>query len=964
MAAFPEQLIDLICEISPGADLTADPSTWTFTPLGNDTILGVPRLMNTPITHQHGTAVGASSSQTMSATIQCLNLDGYLTPELPTSPWWPYVDAGTPIRLRMRTRSDLVDTFTRTAVINSWGIATSGETWTPASGATAFSTTGTTGLINFVAANATRNIRSTRTDPDVDIVYDTAVPAVATGAALVVGPQVRSTGTGLYRLWLRTEFSLAGAIVLRAAAYYNNATVSTSVAAATVAALTYAANTVIRTRVQVIGNAIRMRAWLASGAEPSTWHLDYTQTSNNVTGYNTAATAADLISIRADVVSTNTNTLPLAFTFDNVTIAQPYRNRVEGYIADVKPTFEPQSGGTTWSTVTVDIGGIGTRLEKNQSPSFSPMRRSVQTSFPPPIAYWHGEDDEGSTSAASAFPGLSPLLVTGPAVFAFAKGVPADQYQSRFGTKPMVSVAAGAKLSGAVPATAVQTEWAVSLVAEFYVPGVLPAITELRVAEWRTGGTFARWALIGTTTGYKVRAYNDVAGTSTDVATSGTAFQGQQTYTVESAQNGANIDVQLRLNDNLAASGSIAGTLANATWIDINPDLANVTASVTPAGLTFIVGHVRVVDDTAVRDLPFYSDPDTGNIVFAGDAWYQESVHRRLSRLSDEERVPFRWIGNPQGKQITVLNTQQDGSYSDLMKQGVESESGGLLYEDAYGYTHLPRAMRYNQPVALTIDMATYRRSDDTDQGAVLVPQLDSRATNYWTVTRALGSSGTAAAPAAYRQRRGTIAEEVTVDVLYDADLHDHASWRTHLSVDAAGANYPSVLLDLAANPGLVDSWLSCTIGSRVQRTNQPVIAGIGTIDQVIVGISETFSPTSWQATLTCTPGDVWDVAVYDGTTRRQDSASTVTNASYAPGVTSVVFKTTAVGDLWSTTSTPYDCICLGERFTVTAMGAASGTGPYLQTATVTRAVNGVAKTLTAAAEIHMHPDQLARYAL
>jgi hypothetical protein len=954
VSGFPDELIELTAEISPGADLTADPTTWLWTPLGLDTVLVVPRLLDTPITHQHGTAVGASSSQTMSASIQCLNNDGWLTPELATSPWWPYVDAGTPIRLRMRTRTTphFTDLFTRT-VAGNWGTTTTGGyTWIPGT-VVAYDTNGSSATISYPSrSSTTRIIKVAAPLRDVDVVFDCSINAVQTGLASVIGPSLREI-TGVEYVWPEIEFGLGGIIQCTVREALGG--VLTGLAQVTQPGLAYTAGTVIRSRHQLVGNRVRVKAWLASGTEPAAWTVDIPV---NVTAAN------DFTGIRSVVNTPNTNTLPVVFTLDNLTVSQPPYDRVEGYIADVKPTFNPQSGGTTWSTVTIDIGGIGSRLEKNQSPSYSPVRRSVQLSYPPPIAYWPCEDAEGALSAASAFPQQPAMQVTGPAVFAFASDTPTDLYLSRFGTKPMVSLAAGAKLTGVVPLSTVQTEWAVSCIAEFYVPGI-PA-TFMRILAWETAGSaLNRWAIVGTDVGYMVRAYNDAAGTATDVAVYAGVFIGQFTLTCEVVQNGANIDVQLRANDNLLASGSIAGTLrAVSSRIFANPDQSNTTASVDPHGIKFVVGHIRVLDNVAVRDLPFYVDPDTGYAPGADTAWYLESAHRRINRLCDEERVPFGWVGTPLGAALTLLNAQRDGGFTDLITQAADSESGGLLYEAHFGYEYLPRSQRYNQAAALTIDMAGYKYSDDTDPAVVLVPQLDSRATNYWTISRTNGSSGSYAAPAAYRLRRGTIAEERILDVLTDDVLVDHAGWRTHINVDGQGARYPAVPVDLAANPELIEAFLAVGIGSRVQRLNQPTVAGYGTIDQVVEGISETISPTSWQATLTCAPGDVWDVAVFDDTVRRQDSFSTVTNASYAAGVTTIVVKTTNVGDLWSTTTEPYDCLCAGVRFTVTSMGAATGTGPYLQTATVVRGVGGVDKLLPADEPIHMHPDQLARIAL
>ena len=49
-----------------------------------------------------------------------------------------------------------------------------------------------------------------------------------------------------------------------------------------------------------------------------------------------------------------------------------------------------------------------------------------------------------------------------------------------------------------------------------------------------------------------------------------------------------------------------------------------------------------------------------------------------------------------------------------------------------------------------------------------------------------------------------------------------------------------------------------------------------------------------------------------------------------------------------------YDWLVGGERITVTAMGAVTGSGPWTQTATVVRAVNGVSKAQTAGTAVHL----------
>lgn len=944
---FPDRLLDMACGIAPGADLTADPSTWTWTDI---TVMpsGLQRLLNTPVAIKRGIAIGATNQQTTSATVELRNDDGALTPGLVTSPYWPYVDAGTPIRLQVRTQADLNDTFTRTAVSNGWGVAGTGETWGLPDLSSAFSTNGTQGLIAHTAVNTAHWIRAQgRTFRNVEVLCDFTFPAVATGGIFLIGPELRSQDAALTRLWCTIEPGLAGVVNLKVRQYINS-TSQTTLATVTVAGLTYSGGNAVRLRVRVVDDAVQMRAWLASGLEPSVWHVDITQT--GVTGFEGVP---DGIGIRDSLASTNTNTLPVVYAVDNLTVTEPYTSRVEGYIADVRPTFQPLTGGITWSTVLVDIGGIGSRLEKNQSPAYSPMRRSVQLATTTPLTYWPIEDDEGSTFAASAFPGGPNMQLTGPAVFAFSAGTPdTTTYQtlSGFGTKPLVSLAAGARLSGVVPTSGVTSQWAISLVVDSYAPGV-PGVTEVRTMQWDTpSGTHNRWALVGPITGgYQVRAYNDAAGTVTNVVTySAATFIDQGTFTIECHQTGADIFVELFVNDGSLASGTLTGsTQGPITRVTINPDRVNTTASTDPYGIRFIVGHCRVLDDISVHDTPFYFVPENGQGVTSIFGWYKEPAHRRLARLCAEERVPFTFAGDPGTTGMTILNAQQQGSFTDLVTAATEAESGGLLYEDGFGYRYLPRSARYNQDADLIVDMAQYRRSEDTDQADILVPQLDSRAANYWTIQRTDGASQSYAADAAYRKRRGTINEQRVLDVLTDDVVLDHAAWRVHLGVDGRGALYPSMPLDLAANPSFVQQWLSCDIGSRVQRINQPSIAGSGTIDQVIEGVVETVSPTSWDVVLACSPATVWDVGVWDDGVSRYSPSTTTLSAP----LNTTALSFTMTGEPWVTGAVSFNLTIDGEDILISNISG-SGNGPYTVTVPVGgRSRNGlVASHLSGAA--------------
>jgi len=64
--------------------------------------------------------------------------------------------------------------------------------------------------------------------------------------------------------------------------------------------------------------------------------------------------------------------------------------------------------------------------------------------------------------------------------------------------------------------------------------------------------------------------------------------------------------------------------------------------------------------------------------------------------------------------------------------------------------------------------------------------------------------------------------------------------------------------------------------------------------------------------------------------------------------------------DVWTTGSDPaglYDWMVGTERVRVTAMPSATGSGPYLQTGTVTRSVNGVVTTHLTGAAVHLYTE-------
>src|SRR5690606_9208717 len=138
-----------------------------------------------------------------------LSDDGALSPLHPASPYWPYVDLGVPVRIRLRRAED---GFART-VSDGWGTADSGQAWTASGGAPSdYSVSAGVATHSHTTVNHLRRTVLATTLVDVEQVVDVATSAMLTGAALVTGVLARYQDSGDH-YWLRVEFDADSADV-------------------------------------------------------------------------------------------------------------------------------------------------------------------------------------------------------------------------------------------------------------------------------------------------------------------------------------------------------------------------------------------------------------------------------------------------------------------------------------------------------------------------------------------------------------------------------------------------------------------------------------------------------------------------------------------------------------------------------------------------------------------------------
>jgi hypothetical protein len=294
------------------------------------------------------------------------------------------------------------------------------------------------------------------------------------------------------------------------------------------------------------------------------------------------------------------------------------------------------------------------------------------------------------------------------------------------------------------------------------------------------------------------------------------------------------------------------------------------------------------------------------------------------------------------------MGPQTVSTFLDLARE-CEDADQGVLHERGAGLGFLTRQFRYNVPVGLALDFAT---------GQVAAPPEptddDQNLINTVTVTRTAGSSVTVADSRSVGLS-GTYSTDVTVNLAADEQLPDQAGWRLHMGT-LSELRWPSISLQLHRNPGLIFRWCGMRLGSRLTIANPPSQVAGSVLDLIVIGWTETISLFSWDVTLNCAPATAWDIGIYDDSASRRDSGSTFLGVARDAVQTSWTFSTNNPAETWSTNAGDYplDMNCAGERITVTAMGSVSGTGPYSQTATVTRSVNAISKAQLAFSQISL----------
>lgn len=847
--------------------------------------------------------------QTCSLTLD--NRTGEFSMRNPTGTWYGQLNRNVPLEVAYGVTTD---SFTRT-VSNGWGSDDNGNAWTVVASASNFAVTGGVGTITVPAATDVRTVYqagTTYTDVDISASVTLAVTNITGALARPLNLVARGATTSSYvmaSLRIGTDEAVTVSVLHADGTTYLSP-VSTGI--------THTSSQSLSMRFQVEGAVGRVKVWVTSAGEPLDW-----------TGQTTALLPIQkgFVGVRASTDSGNTNS-NLVSSVDNFRVDSM---RFTGEVVNWPSGSDPSNRD---KYVSITAAGITRRLSQGQAPLMSALRRGILGIGDELRAYWPAEDLANSTSIASALGGPAMEIIAGEPQYAASDDFP--------GSLPIAKLSLS-RWTAHVP----WYDWSVNGMTQLRFLVSIPsggAVDDTILVQIGSEGTAPLWQVVyytGSGGQLAVKAY-DPNGTL--ILTGGPAAFSTDGNPVRIGltldQVGANIDWALNTVNLSGVGGGISGTLNSRTAGRVD----QVWVGAEAANLDDVgIGHITV--ESEITDI-FTNDDE----LFG---WSGEKAVDRMIRLCRENDVPFYWtdiVGDtPQ------MGPQRALTLLELLRECATTD-GGTLHEPAgaLGFAYRSRSSAYAQTARLTLDVSA------NEVAAPFQPVEDDQNTrNDVEVQNVNGSSARATLETgrmsvqSYPNGIGRYDTSVSVNVASDTLLLDQASWRLTLgTVDEA--RYPDLGIDLDAKPALIPSVLDVGIDDLIVVTNPSAIGIYDTIKQLARGFSETWTNYRGLFQVNASPYSPYDVETLDSN-YRLDSGSSTLNEDLDTTETGVDVATSDVFDLWVTTAAnpsefPFDIIVGGERMTVTAITGA--TSP--QTFTVTRSVNGVVKTHSTGAEVHV----------
>jgi hypothetical protein len=600
------------------------------------------------------------------------------------------------------------------------------------------------------------------------------------------------------------------------------------------------------------------------------------------------------------------------------------------------PEHVPGVRGRSWVGITAE--GVLRRLGRWDDPIDSPLRRQI-SGYASLLGYWPLEDPTGSARLAQLVPTVEAGTYSGTVSLAGDPGAG--------GSDSVLTVSASSTVFGAFRSPSgngYQISFAVRL-------NVLPG-------SGTYGTIFAYTDSAGRTYSWQVNnvsyrtVVQDADGTVLDssvIAAQPILAWARMRIKVTVSGSTVTYEPAWYTQDDTTGPSGITATFSGTTTG--RPRTWVIPGNAYTDGAAY--GHVFAVTDTSLDIVGTTSDAR-----LAFDGYKGERAGWRFYRLLGEVGITRYVVG---ATTSAPMGRQKPGRIIDLLAECAATEAA-VVYDEPLDIAVTMRCftdlINRTAALALTVgtDVGVPLQKDITDTGVVNDITVANRDGTEVRLQRTSGRLSISPPPA------GVGAYKKSVDV----NLSDPTRALTNRAEFALAegtvdrARYRQVRIDLLANPSLRAACTALRPGDFITITG----AEPDTIWLRVLTINRAGGAVEDSCTLTTVPADPYITGVYDATARRQDSASTTLAAGATSSATSLSLTTANQFDVWSTTSLPYDMIIAGERVRVTAMTAAAGTagvGPFTQTATVTRSINGVVKAQLVNAEVRTFDP--ARYA-
>jgi hypothetical protein len=604
--------------------------------------------------------------------------------------------------------------------------------------------------------------------------------------------------------------------------------------------------------------------------------------------------------------------------------------------------------GSAWTEF--DGGGLLQRINQWTQPLKSPFRQFNEAlDADHVIGYFPGEQERGSTELFSTVPGTTTVGIGGG-----FSGMAFDSQYRPPGSAPLMDVgddaAVGVFFAGTSSATATDG-WQLSWGGRYepLIPG------EQTIMYWLTGDGTAYGLFLDATTG-EMLIYSSLGGVA--VLANGSSYGSYDwsqwtLFSIDAQYSAGTTTVWVNWTnaDNTVSdfmNASFAGVPASLDWVSWLGGDGEI-----PPGST--IGHILGANVDSGGGVNLFHP----NRISAWTGYLHERAAVRFGRLCDQLGIPY--YASDGWDTSAKMGPQPVDTLPNHFKEIATTEDA-LIYDhrtDPRLYI-LCRGARYTQTPACELvpeDLPSLPREVTDDLPVHNLVTVSQRDGGEYTVEDATGPLGTQAPPDGVGEYRQTVDVNVSAAVRRLPNLANW--WLRRGTVNLP--RFPQVTVNMAVlSPSKLAEVEDVEVGSVLTITGYRE----DVIRLHVLGYTEPIGQTSRTITFVCAPDQQFDVARYDDDSKRKESRTSTLVADYGPADTSLVVTFTSIRDAWSTTNEPYDWAVAGERITVTSMGAVTGSGPWTQTATVRRSVNGVRKRLRATDPVHMHPAQQARYAL